>query len=77
MRIAPRMVVDTRVDEWKVAQVGERAIFLRVWIRRVADEEGRFGGATLTPFAVVVADAAGSTVLSIPGVDAGPTPSES
>jgi hypothetical protein len=62
----PEMHVEISDDEWKMAEIHGRTLFVKVRMLTVVDALGGFHGATVEPFAIVVADEKGNHVIPLP-----------
>jgi hypothetical protein len=71
MKAAPALRVWDSVEEWRLAGVGERTLLVRVGIRVVLDSRGRFGGAEVSPLAVVLEEPSGRFLIPIPDGEEG------
>ena len=67
----PKLAVDTGYDEWKLAQVEDRAIRVRIRIWTLTDTDGMFHALMVTPLAVVVDDPQGKHVVPLEGGEPG------
>ena len=65
-QLLPKITTETSDDEWRVAEIQGRMLYVKVRILTVVDAHGRFLASSVTPFAIVVADANGTQVIQLP-----------